>query len=357
MADTLPSNGAPANFSPTKTAHNDLTELPAHAPATLAPTTPLEEERDLELVGLPTDFDPDAEPPAPAPPSEQVVNPEDVLQVPIRSIEDEDAEEEAKALAELEKRRNRMNGNDEGDEEEDLTEILRGLAGNQGDGDGDGDMEGEGENENEQVEDEIIAEQSGEDAEIILGEEVPFEDSHPTKEDEPRGIEAQREQVNEDVQMRSSKSRAVSPQCSMTNKTVNSSPLSDLPDLPSTMPISPPPIPVSPPRSKTKRVLSQRPESPAESSTAGAKRARLESAERDSQPSVPLPQVNGSGASEGRKSKADDTLVVTGKRARKQKPTQELDYDDLESHSDSDLVPSKETGKAKTKTKNGKPKG
>jgi hypothetical protein len=208
MADTLPSNEATADLSPTKTAHNDLTELPAQAPpATLAPVTPLEEERDLELVGLPTDFDPDAELPAPAP--EQVVDPEDVLQVPIRSIEDEDAEEEAKALAELEKRRSRMNGNDEGDEEEDLTEILRGLAGNQGDGDGDGDGDGEGEGEDEQVEDEIIAEQSGEEAEIILGEEVPFEDSHPTKEDEPRGIEAQREQVNEDVHTRSSKSSAV----------------------------------------------------------------------------------------------------------------------------------------------------
>jgi hypothetical protein len=143
----------------------------------------------------------------------------------------------------------------------------------------------------------------------------------------------------------------------MTNEIVNSSPLSDLPDLPSQMPISSPPIPVSPPRTKTKRVLSQRPESPAESSTTGAKRARLASDEREIQPSVPLPKENGDGASHGRMSKADDTLVVIGKRVRKQKPTQELDYDDLESHSDSDLVPGKENGKAKTQTTNGKPKG
>jgi hypothetical protein len=73
------------------------------------------------------------------------------------------------------------------------------------------------------------------------------------------------------------------------------------------------------------------------------------------QPSVPLPKVNGDGASQGRKSNAEDTLVVTGKRARKQKPRQELEYDDLESYSDSDLVPSRETGKLKGT--NGKPKG
>lgn len=218
MADTLASNEAVAGPSPTKIAHNDTTEPRFQtAPVTLEhPAAPEPEpERDLELVGLPTEFDPDAEPSAPA--AKEVVDTEDILEVPIRSIEDEDAEEAA-ALAELEKRRNRMNGQGDdadGDEEEgDLTEILRGLAGNQGDGD----EQGDGEGENDQGEDEIVAEQS-EEAEIILGEETaPLEDYRPINEVEAREPPAELEQEDEDVQMQSSMPLAVSSGRSLTKQ-------------------------------------------------------------------------------------------------------------------------------------------
>ena len=220
MADTLPSNEAVAGPSPTKIAQIHTTELrPQIPPVTLETpaASEAEPEHDLELVGLPTDFDPDAEPSAPA--AKEVVDTEDILEVPIRSIEDEDAEEAA-ALAELEKRRNRVNGQGDdadGDEEEgDLTEILRGLAGNQGDGDEQG--EGEGEGENDQGEDEIVAEQS-EEAEIILGEETtPLEDSRPITEVEARELPAELEEENEDVQMQSSKPFAVSSERSLTKQ-------------------------------------------------------------------------------------------------------------------------------------------
>jgi len=218
MADTLPSTEAVPGPSPTKIAHNDTPEpRPQTPPVTLEPPAAPEPEpeRDLELVGLPTDFDPDAEPSAPE--AKEVVDTEDILEVPIRSIEDEDAEEAA-ALAELEKRRNRMNsqGDDaDGDEEEgDLTEILRGLAGNQGDGD----EQGDGEGENDQGEDEIVAEQS-EEAEIILGEETaPLEDSRPINEVEAREPPAELEQENEDVQMQSSKRHVASSERSLTKQ-------------------------------------------------------------------------------------------------------------------------------------------
>jgi hypothetical protein len=116
-------------------------------------------ERDLELVDLPTEFDPDAEPAPIARQSSLEANDvEDTLQVPIRSIEDEDAEE-ARQLAELDKRRNPPQ--DDGDEDvENLEELLRGLQ-----GDGEGEIEG--------GDDEILAEMPvDEEPEISLSEEV-----------------------------------------------------------------------------------------------------------------------------------------------------------------------------------------
>jgi hypothetical protein len=146
-------------------------------------------ERDLELVDLPTEFDPDAEPAPIARRSSLEANDvEDTLQVPIRSIEDEDAEE-ARQLAELDKRRNPPQ--DEGEEEDgNLEELLRGL---QGDEDGEGEIE--------VGDDEILAEMpQEEEPEVDLGEEaVP----------EPEIVslpEASLQQDQEDIQMDSSTS-------------------------------------------------------------------------------------------------------------------------------------------------------
>jgi hypothetical protein len=161
---------------------NELPKRP-ESPA-LAPLT----ERDLELVDLPTEFDPDAEPAPIARRSSLDANDvEDTLQVPIRSIEDEDAEE-ARQLAELDKRRNPPP--DEGEEEDgNLEELLRGL---QGDEDGEGEIEG--------GDDEILAEMpQEEESEILAQEVVP----------EPEIVslpEASLQQDQEDIQMDSSTS-------------------------------------------------------------------------------------------------------------------------------------------------------
>jgi hypothetical protein len=162
---------------------NELPKRP-ESPA-LAPLP----ERDLELVDLPTEFDPDAEPaPIVRRSSLEANDVEDTLQVPIRSIEDEDAEE-ARQLAELDKRRNPPQ--DEGEEEDgNLEELLRGL---QGDGDGEGDIEG--------GDDEILAEMPREEeSEIILAEEVVPE---PEIVNLPEGS---LQQDQEDIQMESSTS-------------------------------------------------------------------------------------------------------------------------------------------------------
>jgi hypothetical protein len=146
-------------------------------------------ERDLELVDLPTEFDPDAEPAPIARRSSLEANDvEDTLQVPIRSIEDEDAEE-ARQLAELDKRRNPPQ--DEGDDDdENLEELLRGL---QGDEDGEGEIEG--------GDDEILAEMPvEEEPEISLGEEVVPESEIVSL------PEASLQQDQEDIQMDSSMS-------------------------------------------------------------------------------------------------------------------------------------------------------
>jgi hypothetical protein len=99
-----------------------------------------------------------------------------------------------------------------------------------------------------------------------------------------------------------------------------------------------------------KRVLSPQAESHAESSTTGAKRARLASTEHS-----PPPKVNGT--KNGKRK--DEGLVVSGKRPRKQ--IQTLDFneiDELESISDGDLGPSMRKGNGKAaKGVNGKPKG
>jgi len=146
-------------------------------------------ERDLELVDLPTEFDPDAEPaPIVRQSSLEANDVEDTLQVPIRSIEDEDAEE-ARQLAELDKRRNPPQ-DDGDDEDENLEELLRGL---QGDEDGEGEIEA--------GDDEILAEMPvEEEPEISLGEEVVPE---PEIVDLPV---ASLQQEQEDVQMNSSMS-------------------------------------------------------------------------------------------------------------------------------------------------------
>jgi hypothetical protein len=141
----------------------------------------------LELVDLPTEFDPDAEPaPIARRSSVESNDVEDTLQVPIRSIEDEDAEE-ARQLAELDKRRNPPQ--EEGDEdEENLEELLRGLQGDEEEGEG-GD-------------DEILAEMpvDEEEPDIVLGQEtVP-----PAVEDSSQA-EVAVQQEQEDVQMDSSK--------------------------------------------------------------------------------------------------------------------------------------------------------
>jgi len=146
-------------------------------------------ERDLELVDLPTEFDPDAEPAPIARRSSLEANDvEDTLQVPIRSIEDEDAEE-ARQLAELDKRRNPPQ--EEGEEEDgNLEELLRGL---QGDEDGEGEIEG--------GDDEILAEMpQEEETEINMAEEVVPE---PEIVNLP---EASLQQEQEGVQMESSMS-------------------------------------------------------------------------------------------------------------------------------------------------------
>jgi hypothetical protein len=99
------------------------------------------EEEQHELVALPTEFNPDAEtspiPSAPIPGEEG----EDELRVPIRSVEDEDAEE----AAILERKRESQAQADmgiEGEEEEDITDfdaILQKLAEGKGE---DGEEEG-----------------------------------------------------------------------------------------------------------------------------------------------------------------------------------------------------------------------
>ena len=99
-----------------------------------------------------------------------------------------------------------------------------------------------------------------------------------------------------------------------------------------------------------KRVLSPQAESHAESSTTGAKRARLASVEHSPPPKV---KSNKNGKLQ------DEGLVVNGKRPRKQ--IQTLDFnevDELESVSDGESGP--RVGKANGKPgkgANGKPKG
>jgi hypothetical protein len=185
MADTRDAMADSEILSPKLVAEqeNELPKRP-ESPA-LAPLP----ERDLELVDLPTEFDPDAEPaPIVWQSSLEANDVEDTLQVPIRSIEDEDAEE-ARQLVELDKRRNPPP--DEGEEEDgNLEELLRGL---QGDEDGEGEIEG--------GDDEILAEMpQDEEPEISLGEEVVPE---PEIVNLP---EASLQQDQEDIQMDSSTS-------------------------------------------------------------------------------------------------------------------------------------------------------
>jgi hypothetical protein len=99
-----------------------------------------------------------------------------------------------------------------------------------------------------------------------------------------------------------------------------------------------------------KRAISPQAESHAESSTAGAKRARLASTEHSPPPKAKSTK-NGK--------RKDEVSVVIGKRPRKQ--IQTLDFneiDELESISDGELAPGrgKVNGKA-GKGVNGKPKG
>ena len=167
--------------------------VPESPLAALAPLPGLAPERDLELVDLPTEFDPDAEPALAAPSSIEVNDVEDTLQVPIRSIEDEDAEEAAQ-LAELNKRRNGAQ-EDEGDEDDgNLEELLRGLQGDEEEGE----IEGE--------DDEILAElPQEEEPEIVLGEESAIHESEAIVQPEAPANEP----AEEDVQMESS----MSPSC------------------------------------------------------------------------------------------------------------------------------------------------
>jgi len=289
-------------------------------------------EHDLILVDLPTEFDPDAEPaPIARQSSLEAIDVEDTLQVPIRSIEDEDAEE-ARQLAELDKRRNPPQ--EEGDDEdENLEELLRGL---QGDEDGEGEIEG--------GDDEILAEMPvEEEPDTIIGEEVVPE---PEVVDLP---DPNLQQEQEDTQMKSSRSFVPLLPRRVLTLLAFSSPLSDLPDLPTELLDSPQPL--QPPALLTmhKRVLSPQAESHAESSTTGAKRARLASVEHSPPPKV---KSNKNGRLQ------DEGLVVSGKRPRKQIQALDFTEDDLESISDGDLGPSvgKVNGKA-GKGVNGKPKG
>jgi hypothetical protein len=172
----------------TKGAANEDVQPPAPEPQ--SPPTALEPlpERDLELVDLPTEFDPDAEPIPTARRSSLVPNDgEDTLEVPIRSAEDEDAEEAA-ALAEIQKRRN-GGQEEEGDEDDgNLEELLRGLQG-----------------------DEILAEMPVEEtqAEIILGEETVAESEPVEQSEAPMPVYQEQIPEEEDIQMNSSTSSVV----------------------------------------------------------------------------------------------------------------------------------------------------
>lgn len=185
MADTRDAMEDPKVSSPKQVATQENEQPKRPESPALAPLP----ERDLELVDLPTEFDPDAEPaPIVRRSSLEANDVEDTLQVPIRSIEDEDAEE-ARQLAELDKRRNPPQ--EEGEEEdENLEELLRGL---QGDEDGEGEIEG--------GDDEILAEMPREEeSEIVLAEEV-------TPEPETVSLpEASLQQEQGDIQMESSTS-------------------------------------------------------------------------------------------------------------------------------------------------------
>lgn len=185
MADTRDAMEDPKVSSPSLVVRQEEEQPRRPESPALAPLP----ERDLELVDLPTEFDPDAEPALIARQSSLEANDvEDTLQVPIRSIEDEDAEE-ARQLAELDKRRNPPQ-DDGDDEDEDLEELLRGL---QGDEDGEGEIE--------VGDDEILAEMPvEEEPEISLSEEVVPE---PEIVDLPV---ASLQQEQDDVQMNSSKS-------------------------------------------------------------------------------------------------------------------------------------------------------
>jgi hypothetical protein len=182
----------------TKGAANEDVQPPAPEPQ--SPPTALEPlpERDLELVDLPTEFDPDAEPIPTARRSSLVPNDgEDTLEVPIRSAEDEDAEEAA-ALAEIQKRRN-GGQEEEGDEDDgNLEELLRGLQ-----GDEDGEIEG--------GDDEILAEMPVEEtqAEIILGEETVAESEPVEQSEAPMPVYQEQIPEEEDIQMNSSTSSVV----------------------------------------------------------------------------------------------------------------------------------------------------
>ena len=196
MAD-IAENLEVAEFPRAKSPQKSDIEPPAPVPespsAALAPLPGLAPERDLELVDLPTEFDPDAEPALAAPSSMEVNDVEDTLQVPIRSIEDEDAEEAAQ-LAELNKRRNGAQ-EDEGDEDDgNLEELLRGLQGDEEEGE----IEGE--------DDEILAElPQEEEPEIVLGEESAVHEPDTIAQPEASAIE----RAEEDIQMESS----MSPSC------------------------------------------------------------------------------------------------------------------------------------------------
>jgi hypothetical protein len=131
--------------------------------STLADPEP-EPEADLALAPLPTAFDPDAEIVV-LPPTSRVG--EDELVVPIRSVEDEDAEEAALLESKRQAQVQALGQEGERDEyddedDQDLNKILQSLAAGKGEGGEDEmDMDVEVDAEGEELLDEIVAQHTG----------------------------------------------------------------------------------------------------------------------------------------------------------------------------------------------------
>jgi hypothetical protein len=127
-----------------------------------------EPEADLALAPLPTAFDPDAEIVV-LPPTSRLG--EDELVVPIRSVEDEDAEEAALLESKRQAQAQALGqvGEGEGEEyddedDQDLNKILQSLAAGKGEGgedEMDMDVDGEVDAEGEELLDEIVAQHAG----------------------------------------------------------------------------------------------------------------------------------------------------------------------------------------------------